>query len=43
MEKFQQVELLEQYMKVLKKSLYDAHMLLNQEKAKVTNQQTKPN
>ena len=39
MEKFQQVELLEQLMKVLKKSLYDANMLLHKEKNKVTKQQ----
>ena len=43
MERFQQVELLEQCMKVLKKSLYDANMLFNQEKSKVTKQQNVQN
>ena len=39
MEGFQPVELLEQCMRVLKKSLYDANMLFNQEKSKVTKKQ----
>ena len=39
MDRFQQVEFLEQCMKVLKKTLYDANILCNQEKSKISKKQ----
>ena len=39
MDRFQQVEFLEQCMKVLKKTLYDANLLCNQEKSIISKKQ----
>ena len=43
MEKFKKVEILESCMKALKQGLLDAHMLFNEEQAKVTRQQNVKN